>query len=90
MAIADKLRKLRVVLTGIDSSIREEPEHEVYLAGLWDASTSHAPVLFVGSELDCKEYLLDNPQKNCQRYHARIRATGRMVTVISGETQKHS
>lgn len=56
-----------------------QPEHEVYLADLWDPTTRHSRVLFTGIEEDCELYLETDPRPNCMRFKARIRPTGMLI-----------
>lgn len=56
-------------------------EHEVYLAGLWDQSTSHAPVEFTGTREECEEFIAANPRRNCLNWKQAIRPTGKLVEV---------
>lgn len=58
-------------------------EYEVYLAGLWDSSTSHAPVEFTGTQEECEAWLADkaNVRKNCLNWKQSIRSTGELMEV---------
>lgn len=72
---------------GSTSEPQSEAEHEVYLAGRWDQTTSHAPVLHIGSLADCEAYLRANPRTTCLRSEPRIRPTGRLTTAPRLELQ---
>lgn len=56
-------------------------EHEVYLAGLWDSSTSHSPVEFTGTREECEAWLADsaNVRQNCRNWKQSIRPTGKLL-----------